>query len=252
MVGRDFEGFRVIAPSRFGYLGTPVPEDASVVAQAEAHAALIDHLGIECCVVAGVSAGGPSAIEFALRHPERTSALILLVPRTYDPSNSVHPSEHVESQMILRLIETSADFMFWLAIKVWRRAVVRFLGVKPELEAQASAEDRARTDEIMRSILPLSRRVDGIAIDSRTELAPWPLERISVPTLVVSAEDDLFGTLPGARFTAEHIPNSELVVLESGGHLMLGQTAAVQDRVRDFLGRAKAKAGARALEAVEA
>ncbi|MGC1587789.1 MAG: alpha/beta hydrolase, partial [Rhodomicrobium sp.] len=38
------DGLRVIAPSRFGYLGTPVPADASPAAQAHAHAALLSAL----------------------------------------------------------------------------------------------------------------------------------------------------------------------------------------------------------------
>lgn len=245
LIGRDLgPGFRIIAPSRFGYLGTPVPDDASIRAQAEAHAALLDHLGIEQCVVVGVSAGGPSAIEFALRYPERTSALILLVPRTYDPTQSIGADKSADSQMILRLIETSADFLFWLAMRVARQSVVKFLGVRPELEANASASDRARVSEVMRSILPLSRRVRGIAVDSSTAIEPWPLERIRVPTLVVSAEDDLFCTLPGARFTAEHIAGAELHVLTSGGHLMLGQNGQVRSLVGAFLNRAAKSAKA--------
>jgi pimeloyl-ACP methyl ester carboxylesterase len=54
-------GFRVIAPSRFGDLQTPVPKDTSPAAQAEAHAALLDWLGIDKVIVVGVSAGAPSA-----------------------------------------------------------------------------------------------------------------------------------------------------------------------------------------------
>lgn len=241
LVGRDFgPGLRIVAPSRFGYLGTAVPDDTSIRAQVEAHAALLDHLGIEKSIVAGVSAGAPSAIEFALRYPERTAALVLLVPRTYDPSQSIGPDKGVDSQMILRLVESSADFLFWLAMRVARPAVVRFLGVRPELEADASDEDRARASEVMRSILPLSRRVRGIAIDSATKIEPWPLERIRVPALVVSAEDDLYRTLPGARYTAKRIPGCELKVLTSGGHLMLGQGGKVRELVRDFLRRAGA------------
>jgi 2-hydroxy-6-oxonona-2,4-dienedioate hydrolase len=240
LIGRDFEGLRIIAPSRFGYLGMSVPKDASPSAQADVHAALLDHLGIDRCVVVGVSAGGPSAIEFALRYPDRTSALILLVPRTYDPTNAIGVDEQLPSQMILRLVESSSDFLFWLAIKLARPAIVRFLGVPPELEAHAPEAERARVTEVMRSILPLSRRVAGIIAEGYGPVGPWPLEQIRVPTLVVSAEDDLFDTLPGARFTAEHIPGAELKVLESGGHLMLGQTERVQSWVRDFLGRTRA------------
>lgn len=241
LIGRDFgEGRRIIAPSRFGYLRTPVPEDSSPAAQADAHAALLDHLGIEKAIVAGVSAGGPSAIEVALRHPERVSTLILIVPRTYDPTRSIGVDESLQSQAVLRLIESSADFLYWVAMRVARGAVVRFLGVPPELEANAAEWDRARVTEVTRSVLPLSSRVRGIAVDSSIELEPWPLERIAVPTLIVSAKDDLFGTLPGARFTAEHIPGAELKVLENGGHLMVGQSDQVKNWVSDFLKRSSA------------
>ena len=41
------DGFQWIAPSRFGYLGTPLPKEKSPVAQADAHAALLDGLDIE-------------------------------------------------------------------------------------------------------------------------------------------------------------------------------------------------------------
>ena len=236
LIARDFgEGLRIIAPSRFGYLRTPAPEDASPAAQAEAHAALLDFLGIDRCIVAGASAGAPSAIEFALRHPERAAALILLVPRTYHPTDPVGVDEQLTSQMILRLIERSADFLFWLAIGVARGAVVRFLGVPPRLEAAASPEERERVTQVMRSVLPLSRRVRGITVDSNAAVGPWPLEQMRVPTLIVSAEDDLFRTLPGARFTAEHLPDAKLKILESGGHLMVGKGEQVQRWIRDFL-----------------
>lgn len=236
LVARDFaEGFRVIAPSRFGYLKTPVPSDASPAAQADAHAALLDFLGIGKCVVAGVSAGGPSAIELALRHPGKVSALVLLVPRTYDPTQTIGADETVQSKTVLRLIQSSADLLFWLTMRVARPAVVRFFGSLPELDAKASPQDRQRVTDVMKSALPLSGRVPGIAVDSSIELSAWPLDRIKVPVLIVSAKDDLWKTLPGARFTSEHIQGAELRVLESGGHLMIGQSKRVAKWVRGFL-----------------
>jgi pimeloyl-ACP methyl ester carboxylesterase len=117
MLGREMFGpdFDVIAPSRFGYLGTPVPADPSPAAQADAHAALLDTLKISGRVtVVGVSAGAPSAIEFALRHPSRVSALILAVPRAFAPGV---PEVHApaESGPVLKLVMAGADFAFWAA-----------------------------------------------------------------------------------------------------------------------------------------
>lgn len=238
LIAEDFAtGYRVIAPSRFGYLKTPVPEDHSPAAQADAHAALLDILGIDSAVVVGVSAGAPSAVEFALRHPRRISALILLVPRTFHPKQSVGADASVPSQIVMRLIETSADFMFWVAERISRKMVVRFFGVPPEVDQNASEADRARVSKLMNSVLPLSARVHGIEVDGLTKMTPWPLERIAVPTLIITARDDLYNTLPGARFTAQRISGAQLEVLSSGGHLMVGRTEEVRLRITGFLDR---------------
>ena len=237
IIGRDFDGdFRIIAPSRFGYLRTPVPPIASPAAQADAHAALLDKLGIVSSVITGVSAGGPSAIEFALRYPDRARALLLPVTRAFDPTHSSGPDKRFDSRIVLRL-EAASDFLFWMGMQVARPTLVRFLRVPPEQEARASDKERSRVTEIMRSILPLSDRVRGIAPDSSAHIREWPLERIACPTLIISAEDDLFRTLPGARYTAEHIPDSELEVLEGGGHLMIGQGVRVHEWISSFLDR---------------
>jgi pimeloyl-ACP methyl ester carboxylesterase len=88
------DGFRIIAPSRFGYLRTPVPQDVSPAAQADAHSALLSRLNIPKAIVVGVSAGARSAVELALRHPEKVSALVLTVPGLYSPDDpvSIEPS----------------------------------------------------------------------------------------------------------------------------------------------------------------
>jgi pimeloyl-ACP methyl ester carboxylesterase len=72
-----------IAPSRFGYLRTPLPEDATPTAQADAYAALLDALNIPKTMIVGISAGGPSSLLFALNHPDRCSALILVSAVTH-------------------------------------------------------------------------------------------------------------------------------------------------------------------------
>lgn len=238
-IGRDTLGFGydLIAPSRFGYLRTPLRRDLSPAAQADAHAALLDELNVDRAVVLAASAGAPSAIELALRHPGRVKALILLVPRAWDPEAVVRVDGSVSSQAVLKLIEAASDFAFWLAIRVARRAVVRFLGVPPEVEARAAPAERERVTVLMHSLLPLSRRIAGIEAEAAFEMKPWPLQGICAPTLIVSAEDDLFCTLPGARFTAAGIPDAELEVLPDGGHLMVGHGARVEARVAEFLAR---------------
>jgi 2-hydroxy-6-oxonona-2,4-dienedioate hydrolase len=94
-VGRGVlgDGYRVIAPSRFGYLRTPLPANASHAAQADALASLLDALGISRAVALAVSAGAQPATHLALRHPERVQALVLITPALHlPPEPESHPS----------------------------------------------------------------------------------------------------------------------------------------------------------------
>src|SRR5437763_205181 len=63
------KGYRVIVMSRFGYLRTPAPPHPSIALQADAHACLLDALGVSSAPVLGASAGAPSGRECALRAP---------------------------------------------------------------------------------------------------------------------------------------------------------------------------------------
>ena len=68
---------RVIVPSRFGYLGSTLPDDATAAGQAEAFVALLGHLGLTRVDVMAISAGTSAAVQLALRHPDRVSHLVL-------------------------------------------------------------------------------------------------------------------------------------------------------------------------------
>src|SRR5688572_4643781 len=90
---RDLSDRRFIAPSRFGYLGSSMPLDATPAHQADALAALLDALGIDQIDVIGESAGATSALQLALRHPERLKHLAVLVGNLPgSPTAVVQPS----------------------------------------------------------------------------------------------------------------------------------------------------------------
>lgn len=235
----DFIGpdHRVIAPSRFGYLGTPSPPDRSPAAQADAHAALLQALKVDKAVVVGVSAGARSAVELAIRRPDLVQALILIVPGTYAPASPVMVDSSPSSRAVLGVVNAGSDFAWWAAERLAPSALVRFLGVPPELLEQAPPAERERVMAIMHSIQPLSRRMAGIRIDSTPDLHPLPLERIAAPTLIVSARDDLFNTAPAARYAAERIPGAKLVLFDTGGHLLVGRSVAVRRAVGELLSR---------------
>jgi len=242
--------YRVIAPSRFGYLRTPVPPDATPAAQADAHAALLAQLGIPKAVVLGVSAGARSAVELALRWPERVAALILVVPGLYAPESPVAIEPSRGSRFAFWAVNAGGDFAWWAAMKLSPSVLVRFLGVRPQLLAVAPPAERQRILDIVRNVEPLSLRVRGINIDSTPDLHALPLERISAPTLIVSARDDLFNTEPAARYAADRIPGARLVVYDTGGHLLVGRGEAVRADVGAFLAAAGAgPAGGRGAQA---
>jgi pimeloyl-ACP methyl ester carboxylesterase len=66
-------------------------------------------------------------------------------------------------------------------------------------------------------------------------LPRFEIERIRAPTLAISVADDAYGTLDGARYSAEHIPGARLIAYETGGHLWLGHHREVVDEIGRFL-----------------
>lgn len=227
-------GFRVIAPSRFGYLGTPLPVDASPAAQADAHAALLDAIGVERVAVIAASAGAPSAMQFALRHPHRTASLVLLVPDTWAPP-AERSGEKLMASPFIQNVVLRSDFALWSFIKLARREMITFLGVPRPLQPTMTAAEEAGVDELMQTILPVSRRRAGIVNDGNNSraLGRYPLEQIRAPTLIVDAAD--VSTFPGSKYTAVHIPGARFVWYESGGHLLVGHEEDCRRVVTEFL-----------------
>ena len=232
-------GIRVIAMSRFGYLRTPMPADASAAAQADAHVCLLDALGLHRAAVMGGSAGAPSALQMAIRHPDRVSALILLVPLTYKPptqADSAAPMPAWVEATMTRLI--GSDFLFWAALHVARDEVIKtVLATPPELLATASPREQARVNAMLDNILPVSARAEGLRSDTAVgkHLTPAPLESIRAPTLVVSARDDRYGTFAGAAYTASRIAGTKFIGFDTGGHTWVGHDEEVMSEIVTLL-----------------
>jgi 2-hydroxy-6-oxonona-2,4-dienedioate hydrolase len=243
--GMDFggplaeRGFRVIAMSRFGYLRTPLRAESSAAAQADAHACLLDALEIPRAAVLGGSAGSPSSVQLALRHPERVSALVLVVPALFVPRDAGAPSLHTPAATRW-LFDTAlrSDFLFWAALRLARPAMIRgLLATPPEALANASPDEQARVEQMLAHILPVSPRRLGLLNDAAitSTLERYALESVAVPTLVASVEDDLFGTFDAARYTANQIPGARFVGYASGGHVWVGRHEALMSEIEWFL-----------------
>jgi 2-hydroxy-6-oxonona-2,4-dienedioate hydrolase len=232
-------GIRVIAMSRFGYLRTPMPVEGSVSAQADAHVCLLDALGIRSAAVLGGSAGAPSALQMAIHHPDRVSALILLAPLAYKPATeagSVPPLNPWVENTMLAVI--GSDFLFWSALHIARSQMIRtVLATPPELLAATSAAERARINSMLDNILPVSARAAGLRSDSTVgkSLVSSPLETVRAPTLIIAARDDGYGTYAGSQYTASRIAGARFISFESGGHTWVGHDREVMAAIADLL-----------------
>jgi len=245
-------GFQVIAPSRFGYLGSPMPSRASVAMQADAYAALLDALSIEQAAVVGYSAGSASAIQFAVRHPERLSALVLVEPVApgKGPGRGLvlpRSTSIIFALFTVLTISLKSDFLYWAAITCFQPIVEGpWAGVPPGM--RLTPEDKADIRVLLSSILPVSARADGSSFDTHVSTpglldaseSDYPFGSIRTPTLVVSAVDDPLALHENARALVERIPNARLQAVPGGGHALLGHHDEVRQGITEFLRNAVA------------
>lgn len=228
-------GFRVIAPSRFGYLRTPVPDHPSLALQAEAHACLLDALALPNAAVLGVSAGAPSAVEFALRHPERCTHLILLVPAAAGPLQAASGVP-----LTLWLVEKvlATEFVYWAISRLAPGFVQKsVLGTPRAALATASESERRRAARILRDLSPLSQRQAGLFLEPQLidETRTQAVEEIVAPTLAVSAQDDGYRTYENARRIAARVRHGRFLGYRTGGHLLVGHNSEVIAEIAAFL-----------------
>ncbi|MBI3977945.1 MAG: alpha/beta hydrolase [Chloroflexi bacterium] len=215
LLARLVDGFQFIAPSRFGYLRSPLG-DRTFQAQADAYAALLDALGIAQVAVMGVSIGGPSALQFALRYPDRCWGLVLVSAISQPP-----PPRSVRMEIFLHLLLQS-DLLPWLLTKTAGDRLLAMDGIGLELRRDL-AQDPTRS-EIVRGIMesfPTSLRRPGMLndVEQAADLTAYPLERIAAPTLVLHGTADPTVPFAHGEFSAQTIPGAKLVAIKGGGHL---------------------------------
>ena len=229
-------GFRIVAPSRFGYLDSAFPDDASPVHQADTLVTLLDHLRIDRLPVAGGSAGALTAAEFARRHPDRCSHLVLIVPAANLTDRD--PVEFTALQRLAVGAVLGSDFAFWSLSRLAPDRMIRtLLATDPTLLDRVPEAERRRAHAILDQIFPISRKIDGLRSDGFWAGTPSPTayERIAVPTLILSCEDDLFGTSATARLLADRIPGARLTIFPDGDHIWLGRDDALTGEVATFI-----------------
>ena len=257
-------GFMVVAPSRPGYLRTTVDVGLTPEEQADALAALLDHLHIAQVGVLAGSYGGPIAVQFALRHPHRMWGLVLLAAIT---QRCVVGLQWPVSDRAL-LSPSGAlfvDFVHWLLYLRARSRpteLVRFFMTRMTAPSVSAREidrriallnqfpDQVRAlQQMFCSMTPMSLQMAGSLNDEKQIacLPAYPLEDIQAPTLWLHGRDDCVGPgFAGAESAAGRIPGSKFLVVEQCGHFMLAGDFLVPafSAIAEFLHRhASAPAG---------
>ena len=197
---------RVIAYDNRGAGRSERPEGEYTTALlADDAAALLDYLSIPSAHVYGVSMGGMIAQELALRHPQKVRTLAL-------GATSPCPAAFPPPQQIAReLVEASrlpAEQAF---------EMTSYHGYR-DAYFQANREElwmRAKAEKALQPPPEAWDRQYGAAVrhDTRSRLG-----EIKAPTLVITGEEDPLIVPENARYLAEHIPGTELVVLKGARH----------------------------------
>ncbi len=229
-LGQD--GYKFISISRFGYLRSPIPAQASIRAQASLYCALLYRLNIERVIIVGVSAGGPSATQFANDYPNRCSALILLSAVSMAQAPGDKDPFYIS---IIHLIQQS-DYAYWVFTKFLQSFILNLMGIPPGVYRNFNPEQKGLSQEMLDIMYPMSQRYEGTLNDGKMiQLDDISTMKISAPTLIIHAKDDALVSYGHARNAHEKIKQSKLILLDTGGHAMLSQIDKVREYIRGFL-----------------
>lgn len=210
--------YRIIAPSRFGYLGSDVLGNGTPAEQATAYVELLDNLGVDKVYLLATSAGGTVAIRFALDYPERTEGLILYCSA---PPLIQKPDTYLKYQgPPAFLCNNYAMFL-----------------ISPLFEPIMGMESST-----IYSMLPINMRNIGVEIDASItnpdmakNYVKYPIEELQVPTLILHAKDDKMSNYYDMKKAAVRFPNCTFVTFETGGHLMTGHSEEIDKTLYNFI-----------------
>jgi pimeloyl-ACP methyl ester carboxylesterase len=195
-----------IAVSRPGYLRTPLSTGKTPEEQADLYAALLDALAIRQAAIIGLSGGGPSAVRFALQHPDRCRGLVMIcaLAQRYsekDIGQSLPPVVRFARQFADKVLLFDPALFLMELLSKWHPRTVA-LG------------------EVFRTIAIHRLRKAGHDNDMQqfAAITAYPLERITVPTLVLHGTSDYTVSFAEAEFVASKVPHAKLVAVEGGDH----------------------------------
>lgn len=213
------ERFHWIAPSRFGYLRSTFREGATFDEQAHTYAHLLDRLGVKKVAVVALSHGGPSALLFALLHPERVSSLTLLSAGVASSTEDGQAQANRKGAMLMTIFRH--DPLYWAISKLFRKQLMELMGADDTVVANLTPAQRELVDQIIDFMNPVAPRSAGATFDNKAAMPNERISAIRVPTLVIHAADDTLQLYRNARFAVSTIPGARLLRFEKGGHLVI-------------------------------
>ena len=244
------EGFQVISPSRPGYLRTPLETGITPENQADAAAQLLDSLDIGQTAVLGFGWGGPAALEFARRFPQRTNALVFVgaaVGRLNPPTAPAVPFPQAVGEGL------TGDVGSWLYVRLSENDPAAALRATFSTASIGGSEAReiwtglvldnpdqlALFRSLALSLSPISPREMGLRNDLLQVRAfpEIPFQSITTPVLIVHGGLDKAIPVAPVEAAKSKLPNSELLLFPDDGHLVfLGRGATIaEDRITAFL-----------------
>ncbi len=229
-------GYRAVTVSRPGYLRTPQEVGSTPPQHADALAALVDALELRRVLLIGVSGGGPTTLQLALRHPQKVRGVVLICAVSSRLREGDPDPEAVRE----------FDFMWDLGALIARffpSRGLRLLGVTEAVELERHLADPATVEAVryLFQSLGFSRRRRGYAQDMLA--VEWsdlhyPLELIEAPTLVLHGSEDANVPLSHGEHVASSIPGAQLRVLDGAGQaIFVLQHRWIEDQVDTFLSK---------------
>lgn len=214
-----------------GRSGRPPTETLTFAQLADDADALRAHLGHERIAVLGHSFGGTIALEYALRHPERVSHLILVCTApSFDVAHPAAAERLARKGMTAEMAEALAHAGESDA------ALRRYVELAGPLYYHAFDAGRYR-QMIAGIVYTAAAMLRGFQISASWEVLSR-LGALRVPTLLVAGDDDAITPQEASLALQRSIPEAKLVVLERSGHFpWVEQPQEFAAAIRDWLQR---------------
>jgi RNA polymerase sigma factor (sigma-70 family) len=188
--------------------------------------AVVDAAGLERFALLGLSGGGPTAIEYAVRNPARVTRLVLY--GTWARGRDVRGDDAEQSRLLGELIRVG-----------WGGAVPAFRQVFSSIYIPSADEKQKRWyDELQQASSNGEVAARLWRSRGRTDVSD-AARRVPQPTLVLHARDDRAVPYDEGRRLASLLPDARFVTLETDNHILQdGEPAwdVFLSEVRAFLG----------------